>query len=267
MRRIITIAIIAMLASPAAAQTRHPWSGYGARDIRELRNESATRRERLKDLARKQNEKRPDVREPSRIGAHRPPSRVPVLSSPKPTPRPAPRPEKLMGPYAAVWPGPVLPLTSEERSSYVRGMPETSINPFRANGSLSSPAAVGAKNPRGGLRAEVSVSEQKMRLIDGARIIAEWPVSTGRRGYESTRGEFSVNFLSRNHRSSIYGNSPMPCSIFYNGGEAIHGTKQTGSLGRKASHGCVRLETRNACALYDMVAERGKGSLRVIVTE
>lgn len=119
--------------------------------------------------------------------------------------------------------------------------------------------------PSAGLRAEVNVSQQRMVLKDGGRVIAEWPVSTGRPGYESTRGEFKVSFLSRNHRSSQYDDAPMPCAVFYHNGEAFHGTNALSRLGSKASHGCVRLETVNACQLYDMVHERGKESLTVAV--
>ena len=55
------------------------------------------------------------------------------------------------------------------------------------------------------------------------------------------------------HYSSKYENSPMPHSIFFRGGYAIHGTGYIKSLGRPASHGCIRLHPRNAAALYQLV--------------
>jgi len=51
--------------------------------------------------------------------------------------------------------------------------------------------------------------------------------------------------------------SPMPHSIFFAGGFAIHGTYETGALGRPASHGCVRLDPANAALLYKMVKAEG----------
>ena len=164
-----------------------------------------------------------------------------------------------------VWKGVGLSGTSEDaRFAYLSAMSD-------AAHTRGGPRIFGARLENGyfvalpQLRAMVDVTRQRMTLIDGGEIVAEWPVSTGRRGYESGRGVFGVSFLSRNHKSSIYNNAPMPCAVFYNGGEAIHGTNQTWRLGQKASHGCVRLETANACMLHDMVRDRGKGSLTVEV--
>ena len=63
--------------------------------------------------------------------------------------------------------------------------------------------------------------------------------------------------LTRTHFSHKYHMSPMPYSIFFAGGYAIHGTYSTGSLGRPASHGCVRLAPGNAETLYHMVQAEG----------
>nr|MBX2806551.1 L,D-transpeptidase [Hyphomicrobiales bacterium] len=92
-----------------------------------------------------------------------------------------------------------------------------------------------------------------------------WPVSTGRRGYTTPTGSFRPYSLRRHHRSRKYYNSPMPYSIFYRGGYAIHGTNAVSRLGRTASHGCIRLHKRNARELFDMVKYYGKRSTRIIV--
>jgi lipoprotein-anchoring transpeptidase ErfK/SrfK len=59
------------------------------------------------------------------------------------------------------------------------------------------------------------------------------------------------------HYSKKYDNAPMPHSIFFRGGYAIHGTYATGALGRPVSHGCVRLSPAHAAQLYDMVKREG----------
>jgi L,D-transpeptidase catalytic domain len=51
--------------------------------------------------------------------------------------------------------------------------------------------------------------------------------------------------------------SPMPYSIFFLRGYAIHGSYETRYLGRRASHGCVRLHPSNAAALYSLVKTYG----------
>ena len=65
--------------------------------------------------------------------------------------------------------------------------------------------------------------------------------------------------------SRKYDNSPMPHSIFFHGGYAIHGTDAVKSLGRPASHGCVRLHPRNARRLYNLVKAHGAGNTRIVV--
>ena len=73
-----------------------------------------------------------------------------------------------------------------------------------------------------------------------------WAVSTGVDGTPS--GTFRPQSLSRNHRSSLYGNAPMPYSIFYNGNFAIHGTTAVSQLGGRCLawlHQAASLERRH----------------------
>ena len=46
--------------------------------------------------------------------------------------------------------------------------------------------------------------------------------------------------------SRKYDMSPMPYSVFFRGGYAIHGTGYVKQLGRPASHGCVRLHSQRS---------------------
>jgi lipoprotein-anchoring transpeptidase ErfK/SrfK len=90
-------------------------------------------------------------------------------------------------------------------------------------------------------------------------------VSTARRGYYTPRGSFRPKVLKRMHYSSKYENSPMPYSVFFHGGYAIHGTEYVRRLGSPASHGCIRLHTVNAAALYSLIKRYGRGSTRIRV--
>jgi hypothetical protein len=89
-----------------------------------------------------------------------------------------------------------------------------------------------------------------------------WPVSTARSGYSTPRGSYAPTGLQRMHYSKKYHMSPMPYSIFFRGGYAIHGTYATGALGRPASHGCVRLSPAHAAQLFGMVQTEG-GSISI----
>ena len=77
-----------------------------------------------------------------------------------------------------------------------------------------------------------------------------WPVSTGRRGYETPGGNYRAKRLEQEWYSTLYDDAPMPHAVFFNGGYAIHGTYDAKRLGRRASHGCVRLAPGNAARLF-----------------
>ena len=112
----------------------------------------------------------------------------------------------------------------------------------------------------------VSISRQTMEVFHEGHKVHEWPVSTARKGKITPTGEWKgAQWLSRNHRSSLYNNAPMPFAVFYNGNYAIHGTDQVNKLGQPASAGCVRLHTDNAKILFNMVRDAGKENLRVVV--
>jgi lipoprotein-anchoring transpeptidase ErfK/SrfK len=111
---------------------------------------------------------------------------------------------------------------------------------------------------------QISNSAQRMRVyIDGGLTYA-WPVSTARRGYRTPAGSYRVQRMERMWYSRKYHMSPMPYSLFFRGGYAIHGTNSIRQLGRPASHGCVRLHPGNAAALYRLVQSRG--GARIVVT-
>lgn len=104
----------------------------------------------------------------------------------------------------------------------------------------------------------ISLSQQEMIVTaDGYDGYARWPVSTARKGMVTPTGYFQPTWMNPMHYSKKYDNAPMPNSIFFHGGYAIHGTNHIKQLGRPASHGCVRLHPDNAKALFDLVREVG----------
>ena len=58
----------------------------------------------------------------------------------------------------------------------------------------------------------------------------------------------------------------MPYSVFFYGGYAIHGTTYLRSLGRPASHGCIRLHPRNAARFFGLIQRHGRGNTRIVIT-
>ena len=52
---------------------------------------------------------------------------------------------------------------------------------------------------------EIKLGEQKGYLYAGNSLILEFPVTTGKPGYETPTGDFQIRLKARSHRSSIYG--------------------------------------------------------------
>jgi lipoprotein-anchoring transpeptidase ErfK/SrfK len=105
--------------------------------------------------------------------------------------------------------------------------------------------------------AKIDLSEQTMRVYVDGWPRYTWAVSTARRGYRTPTGTYRAQRLERMWYSRKYDMSPMPHSIFFRGGYAIHGTGAIRNLGRPASHGCIRLHPANARALFELVRAHG----------
>lgn len=116
------------------------------------------------------------------------------------------------------------------------------------------------------VEARISLSNQRMYVsVNGVRKYS-WAVSTGRSGYGTPTGSYRPQRLERSWYSRKYDNAPMPHSVFFRGGYAIHGTSAVSRLGSRASHGCVRLAPGNAATLYSLVSKYGMGNTRVVIT-
>jgi hypothetical protein len=129
----------------------------------------------------------------------------------------------------------------------------------------------------GGYSVEIDLQDQLAYLIRNGRMVLTTPISTGRAGHYTTRGEFKIMEKELNHRSSMYGkivngrgatlvadaDSDMPLSpggrfvaapmryfMRFHGAEGMH----AGYLpGYAASHGCVRMPEKNAIAFFEAV--------------
>ena len=118
---------------------------------------------------------------------------------------------------------------------------------------------------RAGVRVSTNLSTQTMTVSVNGRVKHRWPVSSGKKGYTTPTGTYRPGRMYREYYSRKYDGSPMPHSIFFRGGYAIHGTGYTRSLGRRASHGCIRLHPSNARALYDLIRAHGKSNTRISI--
>jgi len=120
-------------------------------------------------------------------------------------------------------------------------------------------------------RADAAVVVQIDRAVQRMAVIVDgaprynWRVSTARRGYITPPGTYHPEMLARRWFSRKYYNSPMPHSIFFYGGFAIHGSYEISHLGRPASHGCVRLDPSNAAILFGLVQREGIAATTILI--
>src|SRR6266550_2373306 len=94
-------------------------------------------------------------------------------------------------------------------------------------------------------RVEVDLANQRLRAYQGARLVLDSTISTGREGKKTPAGEFrSGPVKSRMHRSRLYHNAPMPWSVQVHENVFIHGFRKVPR--RPSSHGCIRLPLTGA---------------------
>jgi L,D-transpeptidase catalytic domain len=110
--------------------------------------------------------------------------------------------------------------------------------------------------PASAVTIDIDLSTQRMHVTSNSGSY-DWAISSARSGFRTPHGYFHPTSLQVMHYSHKYHMSPMPHSIFFLGGYAIHGTYSTAQLGHPASHGCVRLAPANAAALFAMVKSEG----------
>ena len=112
----------------------------------------------------------------------------------------------------------------------------------------------------------IDKSAQQMTVIKDGRAVFRWPVSTGIAQYDTPDGDFRPFRMEKDHFSKEWDDAPMPYSIFFTKqGHAIHGTNHT-SIGRPASHGCVRLSVAHAEELWQLVTLEGMNKTKVVLT-
>ncbi len=116
------------------------------------------------------------------------------------------------------------------------------------------------------VQVHIDIGSQSMSVRVNGFPYAYWKVSTARPGYHTPRGTYGVTRTAKVYYSRKYDNSPMPNSVFFHGGYAIHGTGYIRTLGRPASHGCVRLHPQNAARLYSLVQRYGPRRVRITLS-
>jgi hypothetical protein len=108
----------------------------------------------------------------------------------------------------------------------------------------------------------VSLVDRKLAVIDNGVVIATFQVAVGAKVSPSPTGEFTIVSRVTNptyyHRGTVIpAGKDNPVGTRWVGltlkGYGIHGTNAPGSIGRAASHGCIRLRNRDVERLFTML--------------
>jgi hypothetical protein len=102
--------------------------------------------------------------------------------------------------------------------------------------------------PDGPLTMVVNLGSQRAYVYRDGKLIGISTISSGRPGYETPTGTFTVLEKQRMHHSNKYDDAPMPYMQRLSwSGLALHGGHPHG---HPASHGCIRLPMGFAAALF-----------------
>lgn len=128
---------------------------------------------------------------------------------------------------------------------------------------LAAAEAMAQEKGRAVRRIIVSIPDRKLAVMEADRVVKIFPVAVGAPKSPSPTGSFEiVNQIpdpTWYSKGKIVGPGPgNPLGTRWMGlsakGYGLHGTNAPRSIGRNASHGCIRLRNSDAEALFELVA-------------
>lgn len=117
----------------------------------------------------------------------------------------------------------------------------------------------------------VSLADRKLALIEGGEVTKIYPVAVGKATTPSPTGEFTVVNRVTNptyyHKGEVVPAGPAnPVGTRWIGlsqkGYGIHGTNQPKSIGKAASHGCIRMAKADLEELFEILRPGDTVSIR-----
>ena len=111
-------------------------------------------------------------------------------------------------------------------------------------------------------RIVVSIPDRKLVLLDGDRLVKTYDVAVGKVSTPTPEGEFQI--INHIQNPTYYGTGVVigpgngnPLGTRWMGlsakGYGIHGTNVPSSIGKAASHGCIRMRQQDLEELFDLV--------------
>lgn len=110
-------------------------------------------------------------------------------------------------------------------------------------------SSIGAST--GSYMIHIDVDLKRLSLFLGNEIIASYPIATGAYETPTPLGVFRINSRFRSEMSG-FGTCFLGLNVPW-GQYGIHGTNKPHTIGRNASHGCIRMANEDAESLYAAV--------------
>jgi hypothetical protein len=112
-------------------------------------------------------------------------------------------------------------------------------------------------------RIVISLPDHKLILLEGERVVRVFDIAVGKTSTPSPQGDFQI--ANRVHNPTWFGphvvvapGKANPLGTRWMGlsvaGYGIHGTNVPSSIGKSASHGCIRMRNRDVEELFELVS-------------
>ena len=113
----------------------------------------------------------------------------------------------------------------------------------------------------------LKLGERRVYVYRGDQLVNKYPVAVGKKKWETPQGDWKVELMLKNPGWTNFKTgeqlAPGPDNPlgqrwigFWNDGKdeiGFHGTTNLSSIGRAASHGCVRMSNKNVKELFKIV--------------
>lgn len=93
-------------------------------------------------------------------------------------------------------------------------------------------------------------------LFHNGDLYNSWLVRGGSASAPTRTGNYTVYRRDIDHRSNSYDGAPMPYSQFFDGGQALHGSRYMMNPYVGHSHGCVNFYVEDARQLWNLTSKR-----------
>jgi len=96
----------------------------------------------------------------------------------------------------------------------------------------------------------IEIDEKRLYLYEDGQLVKSYPIASGKRDTPSPIGTWKIT--NKGKWDIRYGGHWMGLDVPW-GTYGIHGTSKSESIGRAASHGCIRMFNRDIRELYGIV--------------